>query len=92
MSRKKEAKILSQLGSLTANEAKLLVAALEKNAQTIYWQNGAAEVVSLAAKGLLETVADESQLQYKPFSIPHFVWDHMKTLEVSRTLRSKADT
>src|ERR1700731_2787908 len=71
MSRKQE-KILQHLENLTPQEAHFLVVALEKNAQTIYWKHDDNEVHSLKAKGLLESVPDDSPLLYRPFSIPRF--------------------
>jgi hypothetical protein len=77
MSRKKEAEILKQLDSLDPEEADLLAGAVEKRSQTFYWPKDAAAIKSLIAKGLLESVPDDSTLLYKPFSIPRFVWDHI---------------
>jgi hypothetical protein len=89
MSRKQET-ILQHLENLTPQEAHFLVVALEKNAQTIYWKHDDNEVRSLKAKGLLESVPDDSPLLYKPFSIPRFVWEHIKTPEVMPALKAKA--
>ncbi len=89
MSRKQEAKILQQLDTLAPAEAHLLLAAVEKNAQTIYWQSDAGEISSLVAKGLLQRSPDDSTLLHKPFSIPRFVWDHIKQPEISRELKTK---
>jgi hypothetical protein len=87
MSRKKESLTLKALDHLTPNEAHLLLVALEKKAQTIYWDKDANEVHSLIAKGLLESVLDESTLSHKPFRIPKFVWDHLQQTEVFQSLK-----
>ena len=55
MSRKKESLVLQNLDGLNSNEAHLLVIALEKKAQTIFWDKDAHEVKSLIVKGLLES-------------------------------------
>jgi hypothetical protein len=89
MSRKKEALILKNLDGLNSNEAHLLVVALEKKAQTIYWDKNANEVDSLIDKGLLERIADESTLGHKPFRIPKYVWDHLQQEEVFQNLKTK---
>jgi hypothetical protein len=89
MSRKKETLTLKNLDQLTSSEAHLLVVALEKRAQTIYWDKDAKEAHSLIAKGLLENVPDESTLQHKPFRIPKFVWDHLQQAEAFQSLKSK---
>ena len=49
MSRKKESLALKTLDDLNPNEAHLLLVALEKKAQTIYWDKDAGEVHSLIA-------------------------------------------
>lgn len=90
MSQKKEAQILKHLDTLTSKEAHLLVGALEKNAQTIYLKNDEDAVRSLVAKRLLEPVPDNSTLLYKPFFIPRFVWEHIKTQDVFQLLKTKA--
>ncbi len=90
MSRKKEALILKNLESLSSIEAHLLFAALEKKAQTIYWDKDAAEVPSLMDKGLLESVPEESTLRHKPFRIPKFVWDHLQQNDVFQSLKTKS--
>jgi hypothetical protein len=87
MSRKKEALTLNSLGHLNLNEAHLLVVALEKKAQTIYWDKDAAEVHSLIDKGLLENIPDESTLSHKPFRIPKFVWDHLQQRDMLQSLK-----
>ena len=89
MSRKKEALILKNLDGLNSNEAHVLLAALEKKAQTFYWNKEANEVQSLIDKGLLESIQDESTLRHKPFHIPKFVWDHLQQNEVFQSLKKK---
>ena len=89
MSRKKESLILKNLDGLTSNEAHLLVVALAKKAQTIYWHKDAKEVHSLIDKGLLESIHDDSTVRHKPFRIPKFVWDHLQQNEVFQSLKTK---
>jgi hypothetical protein len=88
VSRKKEALILKNLDSLNPNEAHLLIVALEKKAQTIYWDKDTSEVQTLVDKALLESVPDESTLRHKPFRIPKFVWDHLQQNEVFQRLKT----
>jgi hypothetical protein len=87
MSRKKESLALKNLDDLNPNEAHLLLVALEKKAQTIYWDKDANEVHSLIAKGLLENIPDESTLSHKPFRIPKFAWDHLQQTDVFQSLK-----
>jgi hypothetical protein len=87
MSRKKESLTLKTLDDLNPNEAHLLLVALEKMAQTIYWDKDTAEVHSLIAKGLLENIPDESTLSHKPFRVPKFAWDHLQQQEVLQGLK-----
>lgn len=89
MSRKKESLALKTLDDLNPNEARLLLVALEKKAQTIYWDKDAGEVHSLIAKGLLESVPDESTLSHKPFRVPKFVWDHIQQQEAYQDLKTR---
>jgi hypothetical protein len=89
MSRKKEALILKNLDGLNPTEAHLLFVALEKKAQTIYWDKDAKEIPSLMDKGLLESIPDESTLRHKPFRIPKYVWDHLQQNEVFQNLKTK---
>ncbi len=89
MSRKKESLILKNLDSLNSHEAHLLFDALEKKAQTIYWDKEADEVPLLIDKGLLETVPDDSTLRFKPFRVPKFVWEHLQQNEVFQSLKTK---
>ncbi len=89
MSRKQE-KILKQLETLEPREARVLVAAVEKNAQTIYRKHDDEEIRSLAGNGLLESVPDDSPLLFKPFLIPRFVWDHVKMPEVFQAVKALA--
>ena len=89
MSRKKESLTLNTLDQLNWNEAHFLLVALEKKAQTIYWDKDATEVHSLIDKGLLESVLDESTLSHQPFRIPKFVWDHVQRKEVYQSLKAK---
>ena len=89
MSRKKESLTLKTMDHLNSNEAHLLVIALEKKAQTIYWDKNAKEVQSLIDKGLLESIPDESTLSHKPFRIPKFVWDHLQQQEVFQGIKSR---
>jgi len=89
MSRKKESLILKNLDGLNSIEAHLLFVAVEKKAQTIFWDKDAIEVHSLIDKGLLESIDDESTLRHKPFHIPKFVWDHLQQNEVFQSLKTK---
>src|SRR5438876_628830 len=89
MSRKKESLILKNLDGLNSNEAHLLFVALEKKAQTIFWDKDANEVQSLIDKGLLECIHDESTLAHKPFRIPKYVWEHLQQNEVFENLKTK---
>ena len=89
MSRKKETLILKNLDSLNSNEAHLLITSLEKKAQTFYWDKDAGEIHSLIAKGLLESIPDESTLRHKPFRIPKYVWEHLQKNEVFQSLKTK---
>lgn len=89
MSRKKEALILKNLDGLNSDESHLLLTALEKKAQTIYWDKDANEVQSLIDKGLVENIPDDSTLRHKPFRIPKFVWDHLQQNEVYQSLKTK---
>lgn len=90
MSRKKEAQILKQLDTLPSKEAHLLVVALDKSAQTLYLKHDDDEVRSLVAKHLLEPVPDDSTLLYKPFSVPRFVREHIRSPEVFQLLKTRA--
>jgi len=89
MSRKKESLILKTLDDLNPNEAHLLLVALEKKAQTIYWDKDAGEVHSLITRGLLEDIPDESTLSHKPFRVPKFVWDHLQQKDAFQNLKTK---
>ena len=89
MSRKKEALILKNLDGLNSNEAHVLFIAVEKQAQTLYWDEDADGIHSLIDKGLLESVPGESTLRHKPYRIPKFVWMHLQQKEVFGQLKNK---
>lgn len=69
--------VLCHLDSLTSKETFLLARALVLKQQTVMWQAGLPEVASLVHKGLLQAV-EYTGGNAKPFTIPRFVWDHIK--------------
>lgn len=76
--RKKHLDVLAHLDSLTKKEAQCLIVAVEKGVQTLTLRPDIDEVFSLIAKGLLEPSSQGSTTQNKTFTIPRFVWDHVK--------------
>lgn len=89
-----EKKTLKLLDSLNPHEARLLLAAIEKNSQTILFRNVSEGAGSLMAKGLLEMVKDDEREFYagfRSFIIPRFVWDCLKDDDTIKQLKAKAN-
>ncbi len=85
-------KVLGHLDSLNPREAKLLVVAVEKGAQTLTLRPDVDEVFSLISKGLMERVPDDSRMPNKPFTVPRFVWNHIRDNHVLKRIKARAES
>ena len=87
-SKHREKTVLEHLDSLNPQEAHLLAYAVDNKIQTVTWRRDADEISSLAAKGLLLKVPDNSGMFHKPCTIPRFVWRRINTPTVHAHLKT----
>ena len=71
-----EKEALRYLDTLTIDEARFFTIAMDRKSQTVLFRSDFSEVHSLIEKNLLLDGPHNAD-NYKPYTIPHFVWDEL---------------